>query len=195
MFVIGIDPSAKCIAVVGVETFTNSIYVEKGKLYPKGATRQTPESLSNAFAFTESVIMSVEHLAPAGQRYAFIETPLVGRGGVSATIKQAYVGGIIRGCLATRGFEVVDVHPSTWRAGLKIKGKGTDILKIVTRQYVETNLSKAMPRIGDDHDLVDAAAICLFGLQQLASDAGPPKSPPRRVQRRTTKPILRKSQL
>ena len=170
MLVLGFDPSAKKIAVVGVETFTNFHYVESKLLYPKGTTRQTPQSLANADSFMESVILSVEHLASAGQRFAFVETPLVGRGGVSASIKQAYVGGIIRGCLAKNGFEVVDANPSTWRSVLKIKGKGTLELKAATRAHVIAHLPKAMQRIGTDVDLTDAAAICLFGLQRVAVD-------------------------
>ena len=171
MLILGLDPSAKKIAVVGIETFTNSYFVEAGMLYPKRATRQTPESLANAITFMNSVIMSVEHLAPIGQRFAFVETPLVGRGGVSATVKQSYVGGIIRGCLASRGFIVYDSNPSSWRSTLKIKGKGTALLKIATRQHVVANMPKVIPRIGDDADLTDAAAICLYGIHRLAHDA------------------------
>ena len=182
--ILGIDPSAKKIAIVGHETFTNTHIVKSKILYPKGTTRQTPESLAIAQTWLESVIVGIESLAPEGQRFAYIETPLVGRGGISGTIKQAFVGGIIRACLSNHGFAVIDAHPSTWRSKLGIRvGKGSSTLdsKASARALVIATFPKAMLEIGSDADLVDAAAICAYGLRSFSTQpAGPAKRPVQR---------------
>lgn len=165
--ILGVDPSAAKIAVVGFVPETLSQIVRAAKTYPKGTSKQTPESLSYALGFVSDLASEVAAVAPEGQRFAYVESPLVGRGGTAATIKQAYVGGIIRGCLAAAGFKVYDAHPSTWRSGLGIKARGTDAVKAATRQYVQAEWPKAMSEIGTDVDLTDAAAICLYGVEQV----------------------------
>lgn len=163
--ILGIDPSAAKIAAVSYETITMAQGVGSEKLYPKGTTKQTPESLAAALDFMSHLLASVAHVTH-GDRLAYIEAPLVGRGGTAATIKQARVGGIIQGCLAAAGFKVYEVHPSTWRSALGIRAKGTKALKAATRQYVQAEWPKIIPVVGNDGDLTDAAAICLYGREQ-----------------------------
>lgn len=166
--VLGIDPSAKKIAVVGFQPETGTYRVESRNLYPKGATKQTPESLGNAAVFMRDFLAEAQVMASDGQRFAYVEEPLVGRGGASATIKQAYVGGIIRACLVEAGFKVYSVHPSTWRAGLGITSKGTAAIKTATRQRLDPKLRGL---VGNDGDLVDAGAIALYGADQVRKAA------------------------
>lgn len=165
--IVGVDPSAAKVAMVAVETVTGTYKVGSQKLYPKGTTKQTPASLHNAMVFVRDFAQGVAHMAPEGRRFAYIEEPLVGRGGASATIKQAYVGGIIRACLVEAGFTVYDAHPSTWRATHGIKTKGTDAVKAATKQFVGAQWPKVLPEVQHDGDLVDAAAICLHGQEQV----------------------------
>lgn len=165
MLVLGIDPSAKRIAASAYETASLSHVVRVGELYVKGEARQTPQSLARAQTFMEQFILDVASLAGSSQKVAYVETPLVGRGGIRTTIKQAYVGGIIRGCLAQAGFEVFDAHPSTWRKELGIAEKGTAAIKRATRLRVLSDLPRVMPDVEGDSDLIDASAIVLFGLR------------------------------
>lgn len=165
--ILGVDPSSQKIAIVGYVPETMSQLVMSEKLYPKGTTKQTPESLGSALTVMSHWLAEVAVVTSDDRRFAYVESPLVGRGGTAATIKQAYVGGIIRGCLSAAGFKVYDAHPSTWRASLSIKARGTVAVKAATQQYVQANWPKVMAEIGNDSDLADAAAICLYGRDQV----------------------------
>lgn len=169
--VLGIDPSAKKIAVVGIQPETGTYKVEARTLYPKGTTTQTPPSLHNAMVFMRDFLTEVAPMASDGQRFAYVEKPLVGRGGASATIKQSYVGGIIRACLVEAGFKVYDAHPSTWRAALDIKiGKGSSTAQ--AKAAVKARLNpKLASLVGTDVDLADAAGIALYGAECVRKGA------------------------
>lgn len=173
--IMGFDLSAKKIAVVVTETATGTFFARTADLYAKGDTRQTPESLGAAIAFMSSFLTEVVQVSPQG--YAYVESPLVGRGGSATTIKQAYVGGVVRGWLAHEGFNVYDAHPSTWRSALSITvptsitggSARTKALKSETLKAVSARWPKIVPVIGTDVDLLDAAAICLYGAGKAAA--------------------------
>lgn len=177
--IVGIDPSAGKIAAVAQEGLTRIFVVRAAKLYPKGTTKQSPASLAAALDFMSDLLQAVEGVGSEGQRFAYIEEPLVGRGGASATIKQAYVGGVIRACLAQAGFKVYDAHPSRWRSALGIKvprsvpggSARTKALKEETRKAVAARWPKVIGSLADDSDLTDAAAICLYGAEQVRKGA------------------------
>jgi hypothetical protein len=126
---------------------------------------------------------------------AFVETPLSGRraANIASVVKQAYIGGIVRGCLASAGFHVYDVPPSTWRKTLHIPthGASTSTLKALTRQAVAQRWPKVMAEVGDDIDLIDAAAITLHGVDQVARGAAITRSAQRSVQERGPGVVLR----
>lgn len=165
--VVGCDPSAKKIALVAKETLTLSVLAEQHLLYPKGTTTQTPASLHKALDVVSDFAQELAHMAPEGQRFAWVEKPLVGRGGISTTIKQAYVGGVIRAALARAGFAVYDVHPSTWRKGIGVSGKGTAAVKASCRNVVRVLDPKMLTLVQHDDDLTEAGGICLYGTQQV----------------------------
>lgn len=192
--IVGVDPSAKKIALVAKHTVLNVARVQSYPLY-KTREKQTPESIHRALLAMEDFLTGVADLSVPGQRFAWVETPLVGRGGVTTTMKQAYVGGVIRACLVQHGFAVYDANPSTWRSTLGIKGKGTVALKANTARVVKTRWPKIVGLIDGDGDLTDAAAIALHGEQQvhqkglLVGHAGPatgavPGRGPRKVVRK-----------
>lgn len=167
--VVGVDPSAKKIALVAKETILNVQRAEAHILY-KGSQKQTPDSIHAAMEAMWAFLGGLDSLR-GSERLAWVESPLVGRGGINTTIKQAYVGGVIRACLVEVGFTVYDVHVSTWRAGLGIKGRGTEALKVATSQYVATMDPKMHQAVGGDSDLTDAGAICLYGIEQTRKAA------------------------
>lgn len=175
--VLGIDPSAKKIAVVARETILNVQRADAFILY-KGSETQNPITIHRAMEAMNGFLGDIDTLAGSGPRYAYVEKPLVGRGGVMTTIKQAYVGGVIRACLVAAGFTVYDVNQSTWKSFHGVKGKGTAAQKVATAQVVKTQWPKIEAMISGDGDLADAAAICLYGCEQvrkagaLVSDAG-----------------------
>lgn len=156
--VVGVDPSAKKIAVVGHSTLTNTSFARAFPLYAKGQTRQTPESMLRALEAMEGLIDSTSTMG--SERLAYVETPLVGRGGTTATIKQAYIGGIIRAMLVRGGFQVYDVNVSTWKKDVVGKGSAE---KPDVQRVVRIKWPKVEPLAGGDGDLWDAAGICLYG--------------------------------
>lgn len=165
--VIGVDPSAKKIALVALDPILGVSSVATFDLYGKGQKKQTPESVHAAMAGMNEVLNSIVHMMTK-QSYAYVEQPLVGRGGINTTMKQAYVGGVIQACLVERGFKVTVVHPSTWRAGLGIKARKTEAVKAATRQLVMVRDPKLFAKVEADSDLVDAAAIALYGTDKVA---------------------------
>lgn len=165
--VMGIDPSAKKIVIVAhhVEINTTQVIIEH--LYKTGS--QTPESLSRALSLMLGVAAG-DGQTPENH-IAYIETPIIGRGGASATIKQAYVGGIIRACLAQQNYRIVDANPSKWRAGLGIKPNKTTEVKAATLEALNRLWPKIVWQVEHDEDAVDAAAICLYGQSEVAKAA------------------------
>jgi hypothetical protein len=141
--------------------------------------KQTPEALLKALEFMEDYLHEVDLIAGKGARYAYIEEPLMGRGGVRTTVKQAYVGGVVRALLVRHGFTVYGVHVSTWKAFHGVSSsQGTVAAKANVARIVKTVWPKVEGLVAGDGDLIDAAAICLYGIEQgrkaglLVNDAG-----------------------
>ena len=164
--IVGIDPSAKKIAIVAAVPILHVSYVSAQMLY-KSDQRQTPQSIGKALDVMRDFLEWADGVAPNGERLAWVEDPLVGRGGVVPTIKQAYVGGIIRGTLANAGFKVYGVNQSSWKKAVLGNGRAE---KAQIKQHVKAMWPKIAGQIADDSDLADAAAINLYG--QTVLDRG-----------------------
>jgi hypothetical protein len=89
--IVGIDPSAKKIALVAKETVLNVQHAEAYPLYVRGQTKQTAESIHRAMEAVNDFLDHIEGLIGDAPRHAFIETPVIGRGGATTAMKQAYV--------------------------------------------------------------------------------------------------------
>jgi hypothetical protein len=177
--IVGIDPSAKKIALVAKETVLNVQHAEAYPLYVRGQTKQTAESIHRAMEAVNDFLDHIEGLIGDAPRHAFIETPVIGRGGATTAMKQAYVGGVIRACLVERGFTVHEVNQSTWKAFLGAntrvgaKGRQTEHQKANVARAVKVRWPKVQGLIAGDGDLTDAAGICLYGEGQVASASVP----------------------
>jgi Holliday junction resolvasome RuvABC endonuclease subunit len=168
MLIAGIDPSAKKIAIVATHPTLNVSYVQSFMLYKTKET-QTPASLGKALDAMDEFLAWAAGVAPQGeQRFAWVEDPLVGRGGVTTTMKQSYVGGIIRATLHNAGFTVYGVNVSSWKKDVLGNGRAQ-------KPAVSAHLKRAWPKVhglvGSDGDLADAAAINLYGRSVLAKAA------------------------
>lgn len=160
----GWDVSARRIAVVAHEPVLNVVSAQVFTLYKVGA-KQTASTLAAALDAMDDFLRWADAIAPAeGQRLAWVENPLVGRGGVATTMKQAYVGGIVRGVLARAGFLVYDVNVSTWKH--EVTGNG-GASKTDVRLAVSGLWPKAGVLVRDDADLTDAAAVAIYGRRQI----------------------------
>lgn len=167
MLVVGIDPSAAKIAIVATHPVLNVTRAKSYVLY-KAKERQTPATLGKALDAMDDFLVWADTVAPQGERYAWVEDPLVGRGGVSTTMKQSFVGGVIRASLARAGFEVYGVNVSTWKKSVVGNGAAK---KPAVRTSVKQKWPKVDGLIGNDGDLADAAAIALYGQSVLATAA------------------------
>jgi Holliday junction resolvasome RuvABC endonuclease subunit len=95
----------------------------------------------------------------------FVEAPLVGRGGVSSTLPQAYVSGALQGALWSRGANVSLVNVSRWKKVVIGKGNAT---KANVAEAVRLRWPDLYRRTKGDADCIDAVAIALYGLVQVS---------------------------
>lgn len=178
--IVGVDPSAKKIAWVGYVPVLNILRVEGFVLYSSG--QQTVASLGLALDYVQQMAEWAKQVCPDGSWYAWIEDPLVGRGGASATMKQAFVGGVLRAALHNAGFSVQGVNVSVWKKEVCGSGRAQ---KPQVKQAIRAEWPKAAVLAGTDSDLADAVAINLFGQRSLriaAKLARPSGSPGSGVQ-------------
>lgn len=156
--IVGIDPSARKIAIVATHTTLRVSHVKSYVLY-KSSERQTAESMGLAVEAMQEFILWVESVETRGERFAWVEDPVVGRS-VTATTKQCFISGIIRGHLALAGFSVYGANVSSWKKSVIGNGNAD---KAAVLAHVQRAWPKIVPRIGIDGDLADAAAINLYG--------------------------------
>lgn len=163
--VVGCDPSAKKIALVAMDTVTKTFLTRAYVLYKTG--KQSPESMARALGYMEEFCSELSNVS-RHDRFAWVEDPLVGKGGVRSTMVQAYIGGIIRGTLCRSGFTVYGANQSTWKKQVCNNGHAQ---KPDVERVVKVAWPKVHPYVEHDGDLTDAAAISLYGQQILARSA------------------------
>lgn len=156
-----IDPSSTSFAVV-VEMPDRSIFYRKYEL----TTKNSPMTCGYALRiFTRLIRVTLPLNNPNPDwpwekmhKVAFIEAPIVGRGGVHSTMVQAFLNGILQGVLVSEGYEVELVHPGTWKKALVGKGNAekADVVRVIRRRWPTISTG-----FGDDQDLFDAAGILL----------------------------------
>lgn len=147
--IIGIDPSSKKLALVSL--YDNVVEAKSVTLGKKAG----PEACGVAMDWLNEYLHL--HAEPA---LAFVESPLVGRAGIRATMVQAFVGGVIQACFASADVPIYIVHASTWKAHLTGKSNcGKDDVRTALR----THWPEAFRESGGDPDLIDAAGICHYG--------------------------------
>ncbi len=91
---------------------------------------------------------------------AFIEAPLVGRGGVRSTLVQAYVNGAVQGMLAEDGWAVHLVPVGTWKKEVVGKGNAT---KEEVAEWAAARKTGVVTESKNDQDVIDALALCDYG--------------------------------
>lgn len=104
--------------------------------------------------------------------HVFIEEPVIGRGGAYSTLSQAKAHGVMVLSALLSGAEVTTVNPARWKK--VVLGKGN-----LGKPEIKKAMSEKWPSLvhitQGDQDLVDAAAIYLYGkhvleLRQRVSD-------------------------
>ncbi len=151
--VIGIDPASTRAAFVAIHG-TKFHVVSYPKLGPSGAVA-CAAAWHATHEFLESLPWAAAHV------HAFIEWPVLGRGGFRSTMVQAFTSGAIQGALHERGCTVHGANVSKWKKVVVGKGNATkpEVAESIRGQWPSLHRAAA-----GDQDLHDAAAIALYGL-------------------------------
>jgi hypothetical protein len=97
--------------------------------------------------------------------YAFVEAPVIaGARNIQSTIKQALVNGAVLAAIQEHNIECVHVAPGIWKKAVVGHGHADKIKTALWCAEYHPDLYKSIER---DQDLVDAAAIFVYGQQLL----------------------------
>ena len=91
---------------------------------------------------------------------AYIEWPVLGRGGFRSTMVQAFTSGAIQGALHERGCVTHGANVSSWKKSVVGKGNAT---KDDVRQSLRLGWPSLYATVGEDQDLCDAACVAVYG--------------------------------
>ena len=170
--VMGIDPASTRLAFVALHDHGGYLAQKADNLAPRhGAkgqvlktTKWSPVACGAAATITAQYLGVLEESWPDEAIAAYIESPLVGRGGVRTTMVQSFTSGAVQGVLANHGIPVTMVNVGTWKADVVGHGHATkDDVAEALRLRWPTFFSAA----GGDQDLHDAACIALWGQEHL----------------------------
>lgn len=161
--VIGIDPSSKKLAFV----------ITKGGKQPRVVTRTLPDSpldIKADWAERHARRIAAPYVKDGYRVVAFVEDPVVGRGGAHATIVQATVrGGILVGLRRAGVEKIHGVNNQRWKKA--VVGNGgvgkPQIKKYVHDTWPTVYKMATGPNGGVDEDVCDAACINLHGQKVL----------------------------
>jgi Holliday junction resolvasome RuvABC endonuclease subunit len=152
---LGIDPASQHLAFVAMAN-PEDFWVE---FHVLGKT-SGPGACSAALDVTNAVVERINAQWPDHLIVALIEQPVVGRGGVWATLSQTFTSGAVQGALHHAGCRVTPVHHSHWKKVVTGRGNATkdDIARCLERRW------PAVHEAADgSQDVLDAAALALLG--------------------------------
>lgn len=95
--------------------------------------------------------------------YVFIEDAVVGRS-VASTKVQAYTNGGVQAAAFSRANLVHLVNVKSWKKNIVGNGNAS---KEQVAEHIRTDWTEAFEASKNDQDLLDAAAICLHGVQAV----------------------------
>lgn len=161
---LGVDPASSKIAFVAISN-TNEFLVA---YYPKIGKSGGP-ACSQAWHITALMVARIHATFGTANVHAFIEAPVVGRGGVRSTIVQCFTSGAIQGALHDAGCTTQVANVSSWKK--RVVGKGN-----ATKGEVSEHLRLRRPALfaeaGGNQDLIDASCIAIYGQQILRGRMG-----------------------
>ena len=159
MICIGIDPSSKKVACI--------LTVDDGPPVAWTVSMKSEDYVVRCAEAFGSVLNWIEDVAQKHRGHsihAFIEDPVVGRGGAYSTIVQSKVHGAIVAALAVSGkcASIKSVNNSHWKKKIVGKGNaGKPEIKAWAKQFWRQLFSVANG--GKDQDLIDAGGINRYG--------------------------------
>lgn len=155
--ILGIDPSTKKLAIAWDH---GGLVVDEFTL---AEGRYTPESAWNAYAMTRGHLERMErlgHVTPDQEPWVvFLESPVVGRGGINTTMKQAFISGAVQAACRSMEWDVHLIHNSKWKREVCGIGNAT---KADVRQHVIAKYGDSWE--GESQDAIDAIGLYEFGV-------------------------------
>lgn len=160
-FVVGGDLSSKNLAFVARHPLTPTASVVKYELAPP-SQKFTYKNCDEALTATIDYIDGLEGMILTGSpRLAYLEAPVVaGARNIQSTVKQAMVSGAVQAAFSQAGFTVQLVPISTWK--MVVVGHGGSSKADVARS-VRGRWPVIANAADGDQDIIDAAAVCLYG--------------------------------
>lgn len=156
--IIGVDPAASKVAFVAIclDEFVSRAFTRLGK---SGGV-----ACWGAWNTTERFVADLPWPLEGRELHAFVEAPLVGRGGVRSTMVQCFTSGAIQGALSGLGFTTQVANVSSWKK--HVVGKG-NAKKEEVAKYLRLRHPALHAASGGNQDIIDASCIALFGRQLL----------------------------
>ena len=168
-WVVGVDPSSRKLAGVAAPVDgDDEVFALWVVVLP--SARPIEERCLKAYATARSFAKRLMRADPTREVYVFIEAPLVGRGGVSTTVKQSKVhGATVAGFLAGGAVHVREESVS--RVKKAVVGAGN-----ATKEEIATWCEVWKPAISEavegDQDLTDAAMHLQYGISTIKKMKG-----------------------
>jgi hypothetical protein len=163
--VVGVDPAASKAAYVALCGPQHM-----GKQFTHLGKSGGPAAAS-AWHCTNLFLSWVHFEWPGLPVHVFVESPVVGRGGVRSTMVQCFTSGAIQGAFHDAGCTAQVANVSTWKK--QVVGKGN-----ATKEEVSKHLRLRWPALfhsaGGNQDLIDASCIAIYGQQLLRERVGEP---------------------
>lgn len=157
--ILGIDPAATKVSFVAITDI--DFFVQHHKRLGKSGG----EACNSAWHLTNSLLFDINQMWPGATIHAFIESPVVGRGGVRSTMVQCFTSGAIQAALHNAGLDSQGANVSSWKK--VVTGRGNS-----TKPEVAKHLRLRWPALhraaGGNQDIVDAACIALYGQSILS---------------------------
>lgn len=157
VYVLGIDLSKTRGAIV---CFVNGEY--------KAHTKFKIGELSDAYLRTAEFVGGlIDRLPTNNILHAYIEEPVVARGGARVTIQQSFVSGVVQYCLQCNEWTVELVNVQRWKKRVVGSGRAK---KPEVAQWLELNHERLGRLFGGDQDLIDSACIGFYGIHSLREE-------------------------
>ena len=149
---VGVDPASNRLALVAIY---KDMY-EWARIPDLGGSGHVACSSARieTLKFLDSLPWPEENII------AYIEEPVLGRGGVRSTMVQAFTNGAIQGALHEWGCEVKRANVSSWKKVVVGRGNAT---KAQVQQSLRFRWPSLYQSISGDEDLCDATSIAIYG--------------------------------
>ena len=165
--ILGFDLSSTKVAVVGANLLPKQTELSYDCTYWRKwvfADKHSPLVLKVARRAVNRWVQI--HVRQRAELHAFIEAPVVaGVRNIQTTIKQSFVNGVIQEVLVANGFNTTLLAPTQWKSRAGVKGNAD---KATVCEWLQESNRWLYEELGEDQDLIDAAAVATVGAAMVA---------------------------